>query len=101
REPVKPLDLDAPDDRGTAFACILWARHAAVSLSIEPQGLGLSARNLGRAYSLRRQRVASRASGRTGPCRIQGCRASRAYRRQCLSGDRVAVLSFDLAGLWF
>ena len=37
REPIEPFDLDAADHRGAAFACVLRARHLALSSSVEPE----------------------------------------------------------------
>ena len=63
------LQLDAPDDRRPARQPRLRARVAALPLSVEPQGPGLSPRIRGRDDPVRRQRLARPAGGRTRPVR--------------------------------
>jgi hypothetical protein len=74
-------------------------RHAALSLSEEPQGAGVSARARGRDHPVRRERLARAAGGRTRPVRILGPRARRIERRLFVSADRPAHLSADTAAL--
>ena len=79
--------------------CRLRPRHAALPLSEEPQGPGLSARARRRDHPLRRQRLAHAAGGRARPLGVRRPRAGRAERRLAVPADRPAHLSADPAAL--
>jgi maltose alpha-D-glucosyltransferase/alpha-amylase len=62
--------LDAPHAGGPPAARRVRPRHAALSLSEEPQGAGVSARARRRDHPVRRERLARAAGGRARPVRI-------------------------------
>ena len=97
--PAFPAQLDAPHaGRAPAASCVR-ARHAAVPLSQEPEGPGLSARVRGRDAAVRRERRAHPAGGRARSVGVRRPRPGGAQRRLGVPADRAAHLSADPAAL--
>ena len=90
--PAFAAELDAPHARGAQAPSRLRPRHAALPVSRQPQGPGLSARTTTatarRDHPLRLQSVAHRAGGGARPVRLRRPRAGRSDRRLRVPADR-------------